>query len=145
MKNIILLLLVALVPFLSIAQKRSNKKNTTISKQDAKIQLSDYEYMSITGIEQDPVFNEEEGEVRGAAGPEQKFMKRLKSKSRIFVRFNSGKITPEILELNKLSRECNSMMLALNAASKYGYDLHTATSLKEENTTVHIMYLRRKR
>ena len=145
MKNIILLLLIALVPFLSIAQKRSNKKNTTISKQEAKIQLSEYEYLSITGIEQDPVMDVEEGEARGAAGPEQKFMKRLKSKARIFVRFNSGNISPEIIELNKLSRECNSMMLALNAASKYGYDLHTSTSLKEENSTVHIMYLRRKR
>ena len=108
MKNITLLLLVAIVPFLSIAQKRSSKK--TPAKQEAKIQLSVYEYMNITGIEQDVVVNEEDGEARGAAGPEVKFMKRLKSKARLFIRFNSGKITPEILEMNKLARECLSLI-----------------------------------
>ena len=81
MKKITLLLLVAIVPFLSIAQKRSSKK--TPAKQEAKIQLSVYEYMNITGIEQDVVVNEEDGEARGAAGPEVKFMKRLKSKARL--------------------------------------------------------------
>lgn len=143
MKNITLLLLVAIVPFLSIAQKRSSKK--TPAEQEAKIQLSVYEYMNITGIEQDVVVNEEDGEARGAAGPEVKFIKRLKSKARLFIRFNSGKITPEILEMNKLARECTSMMLALNAATKYGWDLLSSNVVKEDGATVHHMYLRRKR
>ena len=65
--------------------------------------------------------------------------------SRLFIRFNSGKITPEILEMNKLARECTSMMLALNAATKYGWDLVSANVVKEEGATVHHMYLKRKR
>ena len=143
MKKITLLLLVAIVPFLSIAQKRSSKK--TPAKQEVKVKLSEYEYMNITGIEQDVDVTEEDGEARGAAGPEVKFIKRLKSKARLFIRFNSGKITPEILEMNKLARECTSMMLALNAATKYGWDLVSVNVVKEEGATVNHMYLKRKR
>ena len=64
MKKITLLLLVAIVPFLSIAQKRSSKK--TPAKQEVKVKLSEYEYMNITGIEQDVDVTEEDGEARAA-------------------------------------------------------------------------------
>ena len=141
MKKITLLILIAIVPFLSIAQKRSSKK--TVSKQEVKVQLSEYEYMNITGLQQDVVVVD--NDISGAVGPEVRFIQRLKSKARLTIRFNSGKITPEIIELNKLSRECTSMMLALNAASKYGWDLLSSNVVKEEGLTVHHMYLRRKR
>ena len=47
----------------------------------------------------------------------------IKSKYKHFVRFDTGKITPEQVELNKMARTCNHMSDALYQASKLGWDL----------------------
>ena len=150
MKNIILVFLLATIPFMSIAQKRSNKKTNAKMGEVAKQSPSAYEYMIIDGI-QSTTSNDEkmmdQGELAARAGaPGDVRMKgMIKSTYKHMVQFKTGRISPEQMELNKMARACNHMSDALYQASKLGWEFVSASHTSNEDFIMHYYYMKRLR
>jgi hypothetical protein len=150
MKNIMLMFLVATIPFMSIAQKRSNKKSNARMGEMGKKTPSPYEYMIIKGVESTTPEEEKmmsQGEVTARAGApgDVKMKSMIKSRYKHFVRFDTGKITPEQIELNKMARVVVHMSNALTAASKLGWEFINASHVSNEDFIIHYYYMRRAR
>ena len=150
MKNLLLLTLVATIPFMSIAQKRSKKgTNAKMSKFEKK-SPSEYEYMIIEGVqsimsEEEQMMDQEELAARDGAKGDMKMKGMIKSRYKHFVRFDTGKITPEQVELNKLARSCYHMSDALLQATKLGWEFINASHINTEEYITHFYYMKRKR
>jgi len=150
MKNIMLMFLVATIPFMSIAQKRSNKKSNARMGEMGKKTPSPYEYMIIKGVESTTPEEEKmmsQGEVTARAGApgDVKMKSMIKSRYKHFVRFDTGRITPEQIELNKMARVVSHMSDALTAASKLGWEFINASHTSNEDFVIHYYYMKRAR
>jgi hypothetical protein len=150
MKKIMLMILVATIPFMSIAQKRSKKgSNAKMSKMEKKTP-SEYEYMIIEGVQsttsdEEKMMQQDELTARDGAKGDVKMKGMIKSKYKHFVRFDTGRITPEQIELNKMARICTHMSDALYQASKLGWEFLNASHTSNEDFIMHYYYMKRKR
>lgn len=150
MKNIILVFLLVAIPFMSIAQKRSNKKTNAKMGEMVKKSPSAYEYMVIDGI-QSKVSDDEkmmdQGELtaRDGARGDIKMKGIIKSKYKHIVKFSTGKISPEQIELNRMARVCTHMSDALYQASKLGWEFVNASHTSDEDFIMHYYYMKRLR
>jgi hypothetical protein len=141
MKNIVLMMLVGLLPFLTMAQKRSKKeKNVKIEKVVAS--NPSYEFMIITGYE---VFEFDANDNRaGPVNPELRAKQMMKSNSRIRIMFDFGLVKPrEISELLKKQESLRTMASAVNAAAKEGWNFVSSDVSSSKNTRVHYYYMKR--
>jgi hypothetical protein len=138
MKKIVLMLLVAMVPFLTIAQKRSKKED----KQAV-------EYMVIKGVEfsmdSDEMGNEEieliaeREDVR-----KMQMMKLLKAEVRVIIKFDFGnENNKEISEMKRSAQKYNSMSSAANAAAVNGWEFISANVVNSTLGTIHYYYMKR--
>ena len=115
MKKIILLILVAIVPFLTMAQKRS-KKNTKTEKISSS---STYEFMVIIGSE---IKSSKPNNKTGKLAP-----MRTGMLSKVRLNFDFGNIkSKENLSLIKKSETFRTMADAVNAAANLGWYFHSA-------------------
>jgi hypothetical protein len=133
------MLLVAMVPFLTIAQKRSKKED----KQPV-------EYMVIKGVEfsmdSDEMGNEEieliaeREDVR-----KMQMMKLLKAEVRVIIKFDFGnENNKEISEMKRSAQKYNSMSSAANAAAVNGWEFISANVVNGPvGTTTHYYYMKR--
>ena len=149
MKNILLMILVATIPFMSIAQKRSKKSNAKMGE-FVKKSPSEYEYMVIEGVQsimsdEEKMMDQDELSARDGARGDMKMKGMIKSKYKHFVRFDTGKITPEQVELNKMARTCSHMSDALYQASKLGWEFINASHINSDEFITHFYYMKRKR
>ena len=149
MKNILLMILVATIPFMSIAQKRSKKSNAKMGE-FVKKSPSEYEYMVIEGVQsimsdEEKMMDQDELSARDGARGDMKMKGMIKSKYKHFVRFDTGKITPEQVELNKMARTCSHMSDALYQASKLGWEFINASHINNDEFITHFYYMKRKR
>ena len=149
MKNILLMILVATIPFMSIAQKRSKKSNAKMGE-FVKKSPSEYEYMVIEGVQsimsdEEKMMDQDELSARDGARGDMKMKGMIKSKYKHFVRFDTGKITPEQVELNKMARSCSHMSDALYQASKLGWEFINASHINTDEYITHFYYMKRKR
>ena len=145
-----LMFLVATIPFMSIAQKRSNKKSNARMGEMGKKTPSPYEYMIIKGVESTTPEEEKmmsQGEVTARAGApgDVKMKSMIKSRYKHFVRFDTGRITPEQIELNKMARVVSHMSDALTAAAKLGWEFINASHTSNEDFVIHYYYMKRAR
>ena len=145
-----LMFLVATIPFMSIAQKRSNKKSNARMGEMGKKTPSPYEYMIIKGVEsttpeEEKMMDQAEVTARAGAPGDIKMKSMIKSRYKHFVRFDTGKITPEQIELNKMARVVVHMSNALTAASKLGWEFINASHVSNEDFIIHYYYMRRAR
>ena len=150
MKNILLMILVATIPFMSIAQKRSKKKSNAKMGEFVKKSPSEYEYMIIEGVQSiisddEKMMGQDELSSRDIASNDVKMKSMVKSKHKHFVRFETGRITPEQVELNKMSRSCYHMSDALYQASKLGWEFINASHIINDDFITHFYYMKRKR
>ena len=150
MRNILLLILIATIPLMSVAQKRSKKGSNAKMDKMVKKTPSEYEYMIIEGVqsttsEDERMMGKEEIDARNAAGSDLKMKGMIKSRYKHFVKFNTGRITPEQVELNKLARVCSHMSDALYQASKLGWDFVNASHINTDDYVTHYYYMKRKR
>ena len=134
MKKIIIVLLVAMVPLLTIAQKRSKKDKTTTK--------SNIEYMMIKGIEF-PVNNEAKrpGDVREMA------LGSIHSEDiRLIVAFDYGDVrNEEAREMRDNSKRFRTMISAVNAASEKGWEFVNSNVLLEDKMKTHYYYMKRRK
>jgi hypothetical protein len=142
MKKIVLMLLVAMVPFLTIAQKRSKKEDKQAVEQVKKSSAS-VEYMMIKGIEI-PMINESThpGEdVREMA------LGSISSENvKLIIAFDYGNLrNSEAKEMKTNSRRFRTMMSAVNAASEKGWEFINSNVVSEDKMKIHYYYMKRKK
>ena len=132
------MLLVAMVPFLTMAQKRSKKKD----KQAV-------EYMVIKGVEF-PMDSEgmdiRERELLTERGDVRKMqMKRLfKEEVDVVIKFDFGhEDNKEISEMKRSAQKYNSMSSAANAAAVKGWEFVSANVVSGTIGTTHYYYMKR--
>ena len=142
MKKIVLMLLVAMVPFLTIAQKRSKKEDKQAVEQVKKSNAS-VEYMMIKGIEI-PMINESThpGEdIREMA------LGAISSENvKLIIAFDYGDLrNSEVKEMKTNSRRFRTMMSAVNAAAEKGWEFINSNVISEDKMKIHYYYMKRKK
>ena len=138
MKKIVLMMLVAMVPFLTMAQKRSKKGD----KQAV-------EYMVIKGVEF-PMDSEgmgiKERELLAENGDVRKMqmMRLFKEEVRVIIKFDFGNENDkEISEMKRSAQKYNSMSSAANAAAVNGWEFVSANVVSGTLGTTHYYYMKR--
>jgi len=134
------MLLVAMVPFLTMAQKRSKKDKTKTTNVS-------YEFMVITGYQMiAPIPKGMDDELEGPNGAElqAKLNMSANMESQIRVVFDLAGVGTEDSE-EFASQQYRSMSAAVNSAAKYGWEFVNANIVSEDNLKIHYYYLKRKK
>ncbi|MAW21475.1 MAG: hypothetical protein CMD16_03660 [Flavobacteriales bacterium] len=140
MKKLILLVLVAMVPYFTLAQKRT-KKGSKKSEKVVKTNAT-YEFMTITGYE--IVINQDKKiGLNQVLTPQDKVKRLLTSKSKLIVKFDLGRVLndEESTELNE--QPFKTMVGAVNAAANKGWVFHSSNIVSEGDVKIHYYYMRR--
>ena len=137
MKKIVLLMLVAMIPFLTIAQKRSKKGD----KQAV-------EYMVIKGVEfliDNQAMDIIEEPIEGNAERSKYLMKKfIKSEANVAIKFDFGNVSnKDNEEMKYASGKYNSMSSAANAAGLKGWEFISANVVNGKIGTTHYYYMKR--
>tara|TARA_B110000483_G_C17797884_1_gene390199 strand:+ start:113 stop:538 length:426 start_codon:yes stop_codon:yes gene_type:complete len=139
MKKIILMMLVAMIPFLTMAQKRSKKENKLKTEKIVKSNSS-YEFMIITGHEM--TIEEVRGGVKRAANTEIKEM--MKPNSKTIINFDFGRVkTNEISSLLENARKYRTMAAAVNAAANEGWEFLSSDIILSGKNKIHYYYMKK--
>jgi len=151
MKKLILLMLVAMIPFLTMAQKRSKKDKkakteTTDKSSDAKVN-----FMILKGVEVPSMAYDQNASDQAEQDLEtndvsiERLMKsHIKPMSRFSFGFDYGDPnSKEAEELRRASMRFRSMAEAVNNAAKYGWEFINSTIVVDEMITIHYYYMKR--
>jgi len=141
MKKITLMLLVAMLPFLTMAQKRSKKgKKDKIEKVDNS--NATYEFMVLSGYERDI---DEDVSRRGTAEipAEMQIKKLMKAGSQVMVNFDFGTRSQANSELMRNARSYKTMASAVNALANEGWEFVNANVVNLGTTKAHYYYMKR--
>ena len=144
MKKIALLLLVAVLPFATMAQKRTKKdtksKNTTTTKVKEEVAAT---FMVIKGVE---IIIATEGmdEKESIDKREEQMKQLMKPNSKLFVTYDVGNNRDkQMIELMSDSRSLRTMAEAVNKAAKYGWSFINSTVIKDGNVITHYYYMKK--
>ena len=140
MKKIVLMLLVATVPFLTMAQKRS-KKGKNVKTEKIVESNSAYEFMIITGNEM-TIKAEVTADVKASKSVELKNRKMFKTKMKINFDFGGIK-SPENINLMKNARRYMTMAAAVNGAANEGWEFISANAINGKAGNSHYYYMKR--
>ena len=148
MKKIVLMLLVAMIPFLTIAQKRSKKGDKQTVEQVEKSKAT-VEYMVIKGIEF-PMTNEgmdnKELNATGQDVREMEMKRLIKPQVKLIIAFDFGnERNKEVSEMMRVASNFRSMAAAANAAAERGWEFVSANVLSASGNTTHYYYMKRKK
>ena len=142
MKKIVLMMLVAMIPFLTMAQKRS-KKGKQVETEKVVESNSSYDFMIITGYEM-TIEEEARGGVNRAANPDAEIKEMMKSNSKIRINFDFGRVrTNEISNLLRNAGKYRTMAAAVNAAANEGWDFLSSDIILSGKNKIHYYYMKR--
>jgi hypothetical protein len=142
MKKIVLMLLVVMVPFLTIAQKRSKKEDKQSVEQVKKSNAS-VEYMMIKGIEISMI---NESTHPGEDVREMALGSISSENVKLIIAFDYGNLrNSEAKEMKTNSRRFRTMMSAVNAASEKGWEFINSNVVSEDKMKIHYYYMKRKK
>ena len=145
MKKTTIILLLAMVPFLTMAQKRSKKeKNNNAAAEKVFASKASYDFMIITGYEMmDEGLKEDSKEFNS---PQYQVKKMIRNGGKTIVTFDFGMViskkNPDS-ELLRSASEFRTMAAAVNGAAKYGWEFVSANSMNLGVSKVHYYYMRR--
>ena len=141
MKKITLMLLVAMVPFLTMAQKRSKKgkeKTEKINNSNAS-----YEFMVITGYE---ITINKDKRIKGGPdqipSPDTQLKRMMLSNSRVGIQFDFGGNTSDENTLLSENRY-RSMSHAVNGAANNGWEFVSSDVILSGEVRIHYYYMRK--
>ena len=141
MKKLITIMLVAIVPFVTMAQKRSKKDKDSSNK---------YEFMIIKGVEINDQMTDIDGKEAiqdrpsGDVISQEQMNSLLKGKSKVMISFDSGNNTSEdIVKLRNNSPKMRTMAVAVNMAASYGWEFVNATVVDKDIALIHYYYMER--
>ena len=136
MKKLILLMLVAMVPFLTMAQKRSKKGNKKVET------AASYEFMTITGYE---IMTDIDKRIKGPGQiptPEMQLKMMLKSNSNVRIEFDfGGNNSDENMLLSE--NRYKSMSHAVNGAANNGWEFISSDVIASGTSKIHYYYMRK--
>ena len=141
MKKITLIMLVAMVPFMTMAQKKSKKgKKNKIEKVDNS--NATYEFMVISGFEREI---DKDASRRGTAEipAEMQIKKLMKAGSQVMINFDFGTRSKANSELMRNARSYKTMASAVNALANYGWEFVNANVVNLGTTKAHYYYMKR--
>ena len=131
-------MLVAMVPFITMAQKRSKKDKK--AKQEVKI--PSVNFMVITGMVITPDISKEEMVVEITDNVEMR--QKIREKG-LKISFDFGTQVPrEMRELIVEARSLHSMTDAVNVLTKRGWEFSGSDIQTDENVTYYYYYMQRK-
>ena len=140
MKKLILLMLVAMVPYFTMAQKRSkkNKKVETVVKNNAS-----YEFMVITGFE---MMMDSDRRIKGGPSdippPDVQLKMIMQSNSKVIIQFDFGGNNSEeniLLSENRYK----SMSHAVNGAANNGWGFISSDVIVSGTVKIHYYYMKK--
>ena len=128
MKRLTLIMLVAMVPFLTMAQKRSMKDN---ARESQKKDISQYDFMVIIGNTIKPT---------GGMGTSSD----IRAETRLKISFDAAGVrTRDQEDLSEV--QYKSMAHAVNSAGRLGWEFINANVLVEQGTPVYYYYMRKRK
>ena len=140
MKKIVLMMLVAMIPFLTMAQKRS-KKGKKVKTEKIVESNSSYDFMVITGYE--IAFKAvDRADIKASNPVDLKRREMMKTKMKIDFDFGGIK-SLENIKLMKNSRDYRTMASAVNGAANEGWEFIFANVTDGKNGTTHYYYMKR--
>jgi predicted NAD/FAD-dependent oxidoreductase len=141
MKKLIVIMLVAMIPFITMAQKRSKKDKK--AKQEVKIPTVNF--MVITGMAITPNISKEEMIVEITDNVEGALMRQKLREKGLKISFDFGTQVPkEMKELIVEARRLHSMTDAVNVLTKRGWEFSGSDIQTDENVTYYYYYMQRK-
>ena len=134
------MLLVAMVPFLTMAQKKA-KKRKNVKTEKVVESNSSYDFMVITGYE--ITFKAEDRTVVKSSKPVD-LATRGMVKNKLKIAFDFGSIkNPENINLMKNARVYRTMADAVNGAANKGWEFISANVINRKEGTTHYYYMKR--
>ena len=139
MKNIVLMMLVAMVPFLTMAQKKAKKKKNLKTEINEGLNAS-YEFMVITGYE---LVNDQEDN-RSVNSPSASKNDNIRNFSKVVIKFDFGRVKPnQISNLLENSPSYKTMATAVNAAAIEGWNFVSSNVVSQGKSKIHYYYMKR--
>jgi len=140
MKKIVLMMLVALVPFLTMAQKKAKKKKNVKTEINEGLNAS-YEFMVITGYE---IVIKEKVRVGSVEEVSNAFQVKQMMNTRTIINFDFGRVKSNVISsLLKNSRSFRTMSGAVNAAANEGWNFVSSNVVLSGETKIHYYYMRK--
>ena len=140
MKKIVLIMLVAMVPFLTMAQKKAKKKKNVKTEINEGLNAS-YEFMVITGYELAATVREE-NRIGGPTAASKNNV--IRPFSKVVVNFDFGRIKAnQASKLFENSRSYKTMATAVNAAAIEGWNFVSSNVVSEGKSKIHYYYMKR--
>ena len=139
MKKIVIMMLVAMVPFLTMAQKKSKKKKNVKTEINEGLNAS-YEFMVITGYE----LANDKVESRSGNSPAASRNDVVRPFSKVVIKFDFGRVKAnQASSLLENSRSYKTMATAVNAAAKEGWNFVSSDVVSEGKSKIHYYYMKR--
>jgi len=145
MKRLIIIMLVAMIPFITMAQ-RGKKNNSSSNK---------YEFMIIKGVEIHDQMTGYDGREAMQDSPsgdvisQEQMTSLLKGKnSKLMISFDAGdgdNKNDDIVKLRNNSQRMRTMATAVNMAASYGWEFVNATIVDKDIALIHYYYMQRKK
>ena len=139
MKNIVLMMLVGMLPFLTMAQKRS-KKGKNVKTEINERSKASYEFMVITGYEL--AKDKDENRIANSPAASKNYLSRPFTK--VLIKFDFGRVkTNQASILLENSINYKTMATAVNAAANEGWNFVSSDVVLEGKSKIHYFYMKR--
>ena len=145
MKKLVILILVAMVPFLTMAQKRTKKDKETKTESTDRSSSVTSNFMIIKGVEVDMTqegMDQEEKDSEDVS-LDRLIKKSIKPVSRFYISYDVGPLSKETQKLTDASKDFRSMAQAVNASAEYGWEFMNATVVIDGSVKIHYYYMKR--
>jgi hypothetical protein len=145
MKKLVILMLVAMVPFLTMAQKRTKKDKETKTETTDRSSSVTSNFMIIKGVEVDMTqegMDQEEKDSEDVS-LDRLIKKYIKPVSRFYISYDVGPLSKEAQKLTDASKDFRSMAQAVNASAEYGWEFMNATVVIDGSVKIHYYYMKR--
>jgi hypothetical protein len=145
MKKLVIFMLVAMVPFLTMAQKRTKKNKETKTETTDRSSAVASNFMIIKGVEVDMSQERMDQEEKDSedVSLDRLIKKHIKPISRFYISYDVGQLTKEFQKLTSASQNFRSMAQAVNASAKYGWEFMNATVVIDGSVKIHYYYMKR--
>ena len=138
MKKIVLMMLVAMVPFLTMAQKKAKKKKNVKTEMNAELNAS-YEFMVITGYE---LAKDEVNRTGNSSTASKNAV--INPFSKVVIKFDFGRVKANLASnLLENARNYKTMATAVNAAAKEGWNFVSSDVVSDGKSKIHYYYMKR--
>ena len=145
MKKLVILMLVAMVPFLTMAQKRTKKDKEIKTETTDRSSSVTSNFMVIKGVEVDMTqegMDQEEKDSEDVS-LDRLIKKSIKPVSRFYISYDVGPLSKESQKLTDASQDFRSMAQAVNASAEYGWEFMNATVVIDGSVKIHYYYMKR--